>query len=137
MSTPEIADLLDGQETLRTFKRFPLTFVVLVRLAEEQDRPDIDSSNRKVEALVTDISMSGLHLAAPKNYAEDSVLIVDITIGVRTFSLPVTVRRCTGLGRPGRYAYTYGCQYLKSSHTTDFVPALAKYLLSRGLLKAA
>jgi hypothetical protein len=90
-----------------------------------------------VQALVTNISMSGLHFASPLEFPVDAVLEINITIGTMTYPVPVVVRRSRPNGRPGRFAYTAGAQYIKSPYTAAFVPTLAKYLVTRGFLKSA
>ena len=137
MSGPNMSDLMDGGETARAFRRFNVQFNALVAVDPGYEQPEGVVATRTVQALVTDVSMSGLHLATPYEFAIGSILKVDITIGTTTYPVPVTVRRVRPVGHAGRFAFTVGAQYVKSPYTAVFIPTLAKYLIVRGVLKAA
>jgi hypothetical protein len=126
MSTTDIAHLLDEPDVPRTFKRFRIQFT-----------EGAASVGSKITAVVTDISMNGLCFHTPVFFEEGSEPVIDITIGIQTFSVPCLVRRCKELERPGRFVYACGVQFVKSAASAAFVPTLAKYLVSRGFLKAA
>ena len=137
MSATDIVNLLDGQDTPRIFKRFRMQFTALVVLTAVDDPETPLAGSKKTEALVTDVSVSGLSFTSPVSFPAESRAMIDITIGVQTFSVPVIIRRSAQIDRPGRYAYSHGAQFVKSASTTAFVPTLAKYLIGRGLLKTA
>jgi hypothetical protein len=131
MSSVDIASLLDGQDKSRTFKRFKTQFTILVTRTASCTADRVRPAGSKITAIVTDISVNGLCFHTPVWFDIESQPLMDITIGIQTFSVPIIVRRCIELERPGRYVYACGAQYVISEDTSKFIPALGRYLIIR------
>ena len=130
----QYAKLVDGAQMSRAFKRFDIQFTVLVKPLTLGDVPAQSNSSSQVTAIVTNVSMSGMGIEAAAPFPVETALLVVITVALKTFELPVIVRRCQQHQRPGRTIFASGVQYVKSQATTEFIPALAKYLQARGFL---
>ncbi len=117
----------------RVFKRITIHFTVLVKLLYDIDKGCPKPSTTSFTAVVTNISMSGLGLESAEAFEVGTYLLVKITVALKTFELPVVVRHCAVVKRPGRKIYSCGVQLVKSPACSEFIPALAKYLIARGL----
>jgi hypothetical protein len=131
----QYADLVDAAQMERKFKRFDIQFTVLVKPMTYVDNHVQTTSSSQVTAIVTNVSMSGMGFESAVAFDVDTSLLVVITVALKTFELPVVVRRCSQQQRPGRTVFTCGVQYVKSPSTTEFIPTLAKYLQARGILR--
>ena len=99
----------------RTFKRFEVDFAVLVECAPADGSPAQAARGRKrsgkVSASVENICLNGLCFTATAPFILDRLLLIEITIGARTYPLLAIVRRKRVTERFGRRVYETGVLY--------------------------
>jgi hypothetical protein len=134
MEAMQYADLLDGKNMSRMFKRFDVQFTVIIKTPPSDGSEATFQLTSDVTAVVTNVSMSGLSFESGIQFPIDCALILGITVALKPFELPIIIRHSETLERPGRCVYSCGGAYTKSDATTAFIPTLAKYLNARGLL---
>ena len=121
--------LLQEPDSLRAFRRFPLTLTIGV--AALGDHPPARSGAAKLPATLTNASMSGFCFSALQEFAPDTVLFAEIEMDRRIHRIPAIVRRCDACKKLGRTFYECGVQYVKSEETLLFLSFMAKYLRYR------
>ncbi|MGI4791723.1 MAG: PilZ domain-containing protein [Janthinobacterium lividum] len=130
MDGPGVKIFTEDADLPRAFRRFPVNFPVRVSLS--RDKPTVRGSipSAKTAATLTNASMNGLYFSSLTEFPQDKVVEIELDFGSQTHRVLAIIRRCSSTKRLGRTFYECGVQYLKSEVTLQFVPTLAKYLLT-------
>jgi hypothetical protein len=137
MDATDIAALRESNAQARSFKRFGVQFTILIHSAHQGDTDVELRKTPKVTAYVTNISLNGMCFTSSVAFSPGAILLVDVTIAIHHYNIPVVVNRCSAIELPGRTAYACGAQFTKSAATSEFIPVLAKYLIVRGGQRAS
>ena len=120
-----------SEDGRRKFRRYPVNLSALVKPLAAPDADSADTAARLVQrpAVVIEISMTGVVFVSPGSYSLNSVVELQITLGAISYTVQALVRRCDLHPLPGRRAFACSVQFVRGEHISQFVPAIAKYIL--------
>ncbi len=133
MNAPLLDKMKDTSGYDRTFKRYRISFPMSIQAAEDETADaGQDTWGEIVPGLAHNLSLSGIGFVCSRQFALESRLEIEITLGAQTFALLACVRWCQPLNIPGEALYHYGAQFVRTEAVLEFIPVAANFLLAQG-----
>ena len=133
MNAPLLDLMKDNSGYDRTFKRYRISFPMLIRAAQDEAFASMrEKPTANLPGLAHNISLSGIGFVCSERFDLESLLEIEITLESQAFPLRACVRWCQPLNIPGEALYHYGAQFIRTEAILEFIPVAAQFLLAHG-----
>lgn len=133
MNVPLLDLMKDKSGYDRTFKRYRISFPMLIRVVEDLTAsPAPELPVEDLPGLAHNISLSGIGFVCSEQFVLRDLLEIEITLETQTFPLLARMRWCQALDIPGDPLFHCGAQFERTEAVLQFIPVAAKFLLARG-----
>ncbi len=139
MDVPLLDLMKDDTGYDRTFKRYRVSFPMLVQAAAEEtgETSLAPESDESLPGLAHNISLSGTGFVCAGAFNLASLVKIEITLEAQTYLLLARIHRRRQLDLPGDPLYYYGAQFLRTEAVLQFIPAAAEFLLAQSSERSA